>query len=76
MVTEKQFQSREHYVATIVDEVLACGWFDDGRHHLNIDGSKYEITVRDLRTNSIVAYSSTKADFDQSLVEFANDYFA
>lgn len=41
-------------------------------HRISLDG--FEITVRDLGTNQIVAYSSTKADFMQSLEEFATDF--
>lgn len=33
-----------------------------------------EVSVRDVRTGLLVAYSSTRADFEDSLTEFVLDY--
>ena len=68
------FTSRQDLVALIVDEVSAVGSYADKKHTMVADG--YVIWVRDNQTGINVAYSSTKADFEQSLEEFASDYFA
>ncbi len=44
------------------------------RHELNV-GPGSEIRVRDNRTGLLVAFSSMRADYDQSLAEFIRDFF-
>lgn len=59
---------------TIIDEVLHVGSYSDKRHTMSVEPG-YVIWVKDRSTGVNVAYSSTKADFEQSLAEFAADYF-
>lgn len=68
------FTSRQDLIALIVDEVSNAGSYSDKRHTMSAEG--YVIWVKDNQTGVNVAFSSTKADFEQSLAEFAADYFA
>lgn len=36
--------------------------------------AEHEIQVRDNQTNLLVAFSCTKADYEQSMIEFVSDY--
>jgi hypothetical protein len=73
-MTNKPFVSREDKIHIITDEAAAVGSYSDGKHRLEVVG--HTIWVREEFSGKGVAYSSTKADFDQSLVEFVTDYFA
>lgn len=46
-----------------------------GREHVLKIGLDHEVTVTERRTGALVAYSSTRADFDDSVAEFVYDYF-
>jgi hypothetical protein len=75
-MTNKQpplFSSRDDLVKNIVEKVLAMGSHTDGKHTVEI-GPGDVVWVREASGKG-VAFSSTKADFDQSLVEFVTDYF-
>lgn len=74
MATEN-FQSKQDYVAQVIEAAISTGWYSDEKHTISVDGPQSLVEVRDCTTKMIVAYSSTKADFDQSVVEFVNDYF-
>jgi hypothetical protein len=80
-MTNKQYSSyatpspsREDRVNEIIDQALNHGHYNDTKHAIDVH-QDYTIWVRDIRANKRVAYSSTKADFEQSLVEFVTDYF-
>jgi hypothetical protein len=73
--SEQQFVSHSDLIASIVDGCLNTGYHNDGRHSISLDAS-YTIWVRENATGRLVAYSSMKADFESSLVEFVTDYFA
>lgn len=49
--------------------------YTDGKHRLTVSNSGHELKVRDLKSGFLVAYSSSRADYDQSLEEFASDFF-
>lgn len=66
---------REEHIAGIIQTAVTEGCYSDKRHSIEV-GSGFVIWVKEVTTGKRVAYSSTKADFDQSLVEFVTDYFA
>lgn len=74
-MTANKFESRSHLVASIVEHCLATGFYSDERHEITAS-SDYVIWVKEISSGKNVAYSSTKADFEMSLVEFATDYFS
>jgi len=74
MTSSKQHEDRQSKITRVIEETYALGRFSDGKHDMTIYGDS-EIRVYE-RDGLLVAYSSTKADFEQSLVEFATDYFA
>lgn len=75
-MTMQEHEDIETSVARVIAFTLQFGTFDNGRYKMSVTGGMTNIEVRDLDTNLLVAYSSTKADFEYSLVEFATDYFA
>ena len=80
MTTNKQqFTSRQERLGEklerIVQIALTDGFYSDTRHSIELKEG-YTIWVTDLRSQKRVAHSSTKADFEPSLVEFVTDYFA
>lgn len=75
MMTKQDFEDQEMMISRAVQITLAFGKFNNSRYEMYLAGG-HDIKVRDLLTGHLVAYSSTKADFEQSLVEFASDYFA
>lgn len=73
-MTTNKFESRQDNFKTIIQATLNNGHYSDAKHSIDV----YEnctIWVTDLRANKKVAFSSTKADFEQSLAEFVTDYF-
>lgn len=76
MMTKQEYEDQEMMVARVMALTLQFGKFNNNRYEMYLTDGTYDIKVRDLLTNYLVAYSSTKADFEQSLVEFASDYFA
>lgn len=75
MMPMQQHEDRQTTVERIIAEALATGHVLGRNHELTLSPDSPEIRVRDLRTAQLVAYSSTRADFDQSLEEFTFDYF-
>lgn len=74
LTSKKQREDRETTIARVVAFTLEMGKWSNQQYEMSLQG--YEIRVTDLWTKNLVAFSSTKADFEQSLVEFADDYFA
>lgn len=72
--TQSKFASRQDMVAHIVQQAILEGFYADKQHTLDISGDV--IWVRENHSKAGVAFSSTRADFEQSLVEFVTDYFA
>lgn len=73
--SQPQFASREDLIRNIVEKVLDTGFHSDKRHSLELSPG-YVIWVKERASGKGVAYSSAKADFEQSLIEFVTDYFA
>jgi hypothetical protein len=76
MMTKQDYEDKETLIARVIALSLEDGHFTDSKHEITLDERTSDIKVRDLQTGFLVAYSSTKADFENSLVEFATDYFA
>lgn len=75
MTTNKQqFASRQDLIANIIEKVLSTGIHSDKHHTITVDPN-YTIWVKENDSKRGVAFSSTKADFESSLVEFVTDYF-
>ena len=74
MTLMQQHDDRQQAVARISAIAEQMGRFSTATHELTLQPNSPEIHVRDLRTSRLVAYSSTKADYDQSLAEFVFDY--
>lgn len=74
MTTSKkqQFEDRQARIENIVSIAGMGETFSDTRYRIEVRAP--EIKVYEIGGN-LVAYSSTKADFEQSLVEFVTDYF-
>lgn len=75
-MTKQEYEDRETLIARVMAFTLEFGRFDNGKYEMYLTAGTHDIKVRDMATDSLVAYSSTKADFENSLVEFATDYFA
>lgn len=73
LTSKQQREDRETLIARVVALTLEEGRFATQQYEMSLQG--YEIRVTDLWSKKLVAFSSTKADFEQSLVEFADDYF-
>lgn len=67
-------QATHARIESVMEIALTDGRFDDGRHEI-FTSSLSTVSVRDLRTGMLVAHSTMKADFENSLVEFVTDYF-
>ncbi len=76
MMTKQDYEDKEMLIARVMAFTLQFGSFNDQKHEMFLTEGTYDIKVRDRQTGFLVAYSSTKADFEQSLVEFATDYFS
>ncbi len=76
MMTKQEYEDQEMLIARVMAFTLQFGKFNNARYEMYLTDGTHDIKVRDLVTDQLVAYSSTKADFEQSLVEFASDYFA
>ncbi len=76
MMTKQDYEDREMLVARVMALAIQFGRFNDAKHEILVDERTSSVKVRDLQTGFLVAYSSTAADFEQSLVEFATDFFA
>lgn len=72
----QQYEDKQLLVSRVTALALEIGKWANSRYELSIPRSGYEIKVRDILTGKLVAYSSTKADFNSSLEEFTWDYFA
>ncbi len=75
-LTKQEYEDRETLISRVVAFTLEMGRWNNSDYEMFLTPGSYDVKVRDLRTNMIVAFSSTKADFENSLVEFAEDYFA
>jgi hypothetical protein len=71
----QQQEDRQQAVERIITLAEGTGRYQSKTHELTLSHDSPEIRVRDLRTGLLVAYSSTRADFEQSLGEFVVDYF-
>jgi hypothetical protein len=60
----------------LLNQVEQDGTLVQGPYVLTIKQDTPEISVRDTRTGLLVAFSSTRADYVQSLSEFVHDYMA
>jgi hypothetical protein len=76
MMTKQEHEDKEVTIARVMALTLQYGGYNDQKYDMYLTPGTDDIKVRDKQTGFLVAYSSTKADFEQSLVEFANDYFA
>jgi predicted nucleic-acid-binding protein len=75
-LTRQEYDDREMLISQVVSLTLEDGRWSNSDYEMFLTPETYDVKVRDLRSGLIVAYSSTKADFEDSLVEFAEDYFA
>ena len=55
--------------------VEQTGKYGNQHFEMSVAPNGPELKVRDLRTGFLVAFSSTQADYGQSIEEFAYDYF-
>lgn len=76
MPTKQQYEDRQAHAANICAIADETGRYADDRHELLASRTAPEVSVRDLWTGQLVAFSSTRADRDSSLEEFAWDFFA
>ena len=72
-VTQRDTE-REDAVARVCEIVERLGEVGNDEYKMSIDPRTPEIRVHELRTGRLAAYSSTRADYPQSLAEFAHDY--
>ncbi len=70
---DTKFKTKQQRAEEIMDELAATGSYY-GRDHKMLLEPGHVVTVTDRRTGALVAYSSTKADFDDSVAEFVYDY--
>jgi hypothetical protein len=72
----QQHEDRQTAVDRLVSQAEATARVASKTHELTLSADLNDptIRVRDLRTGALVAFSSTRADFDQSLAEFIFDY--
>lgn len=75
MLEMQQHEDRQQSVAQLVAVAETQGRVTNATHELTLEEDSPEIRVRDLRTGALVAFSSTRADFQQSLEEFVLDFF-
>ncbi len=68
-------QQSDSEVAKVIQAVVHEGSYSDKGFTLSADVVTSEVSVREIKTGFLVAYSSTKADYGQSLEEFAGDFF-
>lgn len=73
---QSERDAREERISSVIAITLEFRSFSNGRYEMSLPDGTHDILVRDLSTDLLVAFSSTKADFENSLVEFASDYFA
>ncbi len=76
---------REQRRERIVKAVIASGSYEDDRHLMSHGGGtsgvsgqwtdrRWDVYVREKSSGLLVAYSSTRADFEGSICEFVEDY--
>ncbi len=58
----------------LLNRVELEGSITQGPYVLSVKSGTPEISVRDTRNGFLVAFSSTRADYTQSLGEFIHDY--
>lgn len=75
-MTRQEYEEKETMISRVVRHTLQDGYWTDSKHEMFIVPDTHDVKVRDCKTGLTVAFSSTKADFENSLVEFAEDYFA
>ena len=76
-MTQQDFEDKQTLIARVIAMTLEFGKFSNGKYEMYLTEGTHDIKVRELNdAANLVAYSSTKADFENSLVEFATDYFA
>lgn len=64
-------------VNRIIDETLENGSFQGKDFVISVkdqENDKHQISVREISTNKLFAFSAMQADFNQSLYEFVTDY--
>jgi hypothetical protein len=72
--TEALRQDRIIRVIEFIMETESDVTLENGPLTMTVRG--HEIKVRDNKTGFLVAYSMTKADFEQSVDEFVSDFMA
>ncbi|MBV9125662.1 MAG: hypothetical protein JO112_20115 [Planctomycetes bacterium] len=65
--------SRHDRAAMIIETLQAGDDYVGKTHRIELHPG-YTVKVYDVRTEELVAYSSTKADFADSVAEFVHDY--
>jgi hypothetical protein len=75
-MTQQEYEDKETMISRAVAFTLELGHFNNAKYEMYLTPGTHDIKVRDRLSGILVAYSSTKADFENSLVEFAADYFA
>lgn len=71
----KKTETYEQKIERLISEVKANGHIKAGSYLLVIDDDNTVIEVRNA-DDGLVAFSSMKGDFEPSLREFVEDYFA
>lgn len=66
-------QARVVAATKVISELDKTGLCENAQHRMTVVGP--EIKVIDIQTGTLVAYSSTRADFDASVEEFVWDFF-
>ena len=65
---------RQHRITRDIEALLEFGTLEQNGYVFAVDTDVHCISVHNAKTGQLVAFSSTKADFKQSLEEFIGDY--